>query len=322
MGRRVLLFCFTTLLAVKFISGQETGYGFGYQTIIIDNPAVAGCEGDGIMRLSYMNHYPGRNYNLQSFFVSYDSFFPLLHGGLGAYVLNDHLGGVVNDLRGGFSYSYHLQADRNIFLNAGLSASFFRRGININNIILPDQIDPLNGYSLPSGETIDIRGRTVLDVGTGFMLFAGRYFGGLSINHLTRPGIAASGSDAEKLHRKYTIHIAGSFNLDSKQVSSITPVISGELQGERITAGTGAVVKAGIISLSAVLVFNNNPDMNLRTGFAIQKGSAGIFYNYSFNIVSPDSLVPMSLMHQAGLSVSLNDVDKRKAIKTINFPYL
>ena len=192
MVRRVLFCIMAALPAYVFNAAQEAGYGIGYQTIMIDNPAIAGCESDGVMRLLYTNRYPGKNFDLQSFFVSYDAFIPGLHGGLGAFVSNDHTGGIVNDLRGGFSYSYHIQADRNIFIDAGLGASFFHRGINTADIILPDQLDPLSGNSLPSGEVLNIRGRTVFDIGTGIMVIAGRFFAGFSINHLDgNPGNAS-----------------------------------------------------------------------------------------------------------------------------------
>ena len=322
MVKRILLTIFGALPAFIFSLGQETDYGFDYQTIMIDNPAFAGSESDGIMRLSYMNHYPGKNFNLQSFFFSYDAFFPGLHGGLGAYVSNDYIGGIVNDLRGGFSYSYHLQADRNFFIDAGLGASFFHRGININNVILPDQIDPLNGYSQPSGEILSIRGRTVFDISTGVVIIAGRFFAGFSINHLAQPGLTSDGSDIERLLRKYSINAAGRFNLDRNQDLVLIPVILAEAQGDRISAGAGAAFEAGLLSLSSVFSTNNNQSMNIRTGFSVKKGVIKLIYNYTFNILSENSRQPFSLMHQAGLAVSLNNVDKRKIFKTINFPNL
>ncbi len=50
--------------------------GPGFQIIMMNNPAFSGSEGDGILRLSYLNFYPGNNYNLHSVYFSYDSYFP------------------------------------------------------------------------------------------------------------------------------------------------------------------------------------------------------------------------------------------------------
>ena len=46
------------------------------------------------------------------------------------YISNDYLGGIVNELRSGLSYTYFLQAGKDLYINAGLSASFFHRGFN------------------------------------------------------------------------------------------------------------------------------------------------------------------------------------------------
>lgn len=86
--------------------GQDTGYGPSYQTMLAGNPALAGAEGDGTLRLSYLNFYPGKGYNLNSFFVSYDSYIPAAHGGGGFWLSNDIQGSIINDLRGGLSYAY------------------------------------------------------------------------------------------------------------------------------------------------------------------------------------------------------------------------
>jgi hypothetical protein len=45
-----------------------------------------------------------------------------------------------------------------------------------------------------------------------------------------------------------------------------------------------------------------------------------IFYNYRFNISSGSSILPFSLLHQTGLAFRLQGVEKRNAIKTINYP--
>jgi type IX secretion system PorP/SprF family membrane protein len=315
----ILLF----LLAVNIGADcQESAYGPGYQTILINNPAFTGSESDGILRLSYLNYFPGNNYNLHSVFVSYDTYMPLIHGGAGFFLSDDYLGGIINDMRGGFSYSYHLQADKNIFINAGLSASFYHRGFNRNNIILPDQIDPLNGVVYTSGETIVNRGRTVLDIGAGFLLITGKFLGGFSMSHLAKPDLSGTGNSEERLQRKMTLNISAKFDINKNIRLAARPVFFSELQGDRITAGAGGSIESNIIAFSTMFMFNRAKDFDLQTGFSLKKGVVLVFYNYCFNIASGSRFLPISLLHQAGLAVSLNNVDKRKIIKTINFPKL
>ncbi len=155
----ILVFVFSVIC-----SGQETDSGPGYQMIMMNNPSFAGSEGEVLLRLSYLNYYPGNNYNLHSVYVSYDSYFSSLHGGAGIYISDDYQGGIINDIRGGLSYSYFIQAGKDIFINAGLSGSFYHRGFSFGNALFPDQIDPLAGIMYPTSEALASKGRTVFDI--------------------------------------------------------------------------------------------------------------------------------------------------------------
>lgn len=301
---------------------QETDYGSGYQTIMMTNPSFTGSEGDGILRLSYFNYYPGMNYDLHSFFVSYDSYFPVLHGGAGFYISNDYTGGIVNDIRGGFAYSYHLQAGKNIYINAGLGASFFYRGFRMSGIILPDQIDPLRGAVLQSAETLENKGHTAFDASAGFLLIAGRYTAGLSVGHLTEPDLSGYGSSVEKMRRKITLHLTGEFFNQGKMKIALRPMVYSMIQGNYFQAGSGAAFETSFFSLSSMLLISSSKDFDLQAGISLNKGPFFAFYNYCFNLVSGNSLLPASLFQHAGIGVSLNYVDKRNTIKTINFPEL
>jgi hypothetical protein len=73
------------VLASQVLLAQETSYSPGYQTVILNNPAFSGSESDGMLRLSYLNFYPGNNFNLNSFYVSYDAYVPAIHGGAGIF---------------------------------------------------------------------------------------------------------------------------------------------------------------------------------------------------------------------------------------------
>jgi type IX secretion system PorP/SprF family membrane protein len=304
------------------VSGQETNYSPGYQTIIMTNPAFTGSEGDGMLRLSYFNFYPGNNYDLHSVFLSYDTYMSVLHGGAGFYITDDYLGGIVNDLRGGFSYAYHLRAGEGTFINVGLESSFYHRGFNHNNIRLPDQIDPLNGFVFPSGEIIADRGRTVFDVSTGFLIISDRIYGGFSVNHLAEPDLSGSGSSIEKIKRKFSVQIAGNFDLSKNFNLAARPVLSAEIQNGHFIGGIGGAIENNAFSVNSVLIGNNTGSADIQTGISIKKGIILVFYNYRFNIVTGNKLLPLSLLHQTGVVFGLNNVDKRKTIKTINFPKL
>jgi type IX secretion system PorP/SprF family membrane protein len=316
---KIFLFIFISPL---YCFGQETDPGTGYQTMMINNPALSGSEGDGMVKLSYLNFYPGNNYNLHSVYFSYDSYFPVLHGGTGVYLSDNYLGGIVNDLKAGLSYSYFLQAGKDLFINAGLSASLYHRGYSFDKAVLPDQIDPLGVISIPSSEILTATGHTVLDIGAGFLFISEKVIGGFSISHLAEPSLATTDFSDERLRRKVLVHLAGDFPLAKTQNLKARPVAFLELQSGLISAGAGAVFESKYLAVNTVFLKDNGGNFNIQTGFSFKSGKVLVYYNYQFNIVSGNKLMPLSLLHQTGLAFSLNNVDKRKIIKTINFPKL
>ena len=322
MLRRLRYILFFIILFPVCCFGQDTDPGPGFQTMMMNNPSLAGSSGDDVLRLSYLNLYPGNNYNLHSVYLSYDSYYPVLHGGAGLYLTDDYLGGIINDFRGGLSYAYFLQAGKDLFINAGLSASIYHRGFNFSNAILPDQIDPLGGVSIPSSEVLASSGRTVFDIGAGFLFISGKFAGGFSVSHLAEPDLSATGLSTERLKRKLLVHVSGDFILNGTQNLRILPLTYFSLQNGFLTGGTGAAIQSKYLSINAVLLGDNGKNINFQAGFAFDAGRIRAYYDYRFNIVSENKLLPLSLLHQTGLVFSLNNVEKRNLIKTINFPKL
>ena len=321
LGRHTGIVLLIIILNIDCL-GQGADPGPGYQMLMTSNPALSGSEGNGVLRLSYLNYYPGNNYNLHSVYVSYDSYFSDLHGGAGIYVSDDYLGGIVNDLKVGFSYAYFLQAGKDFFINAGLSASIYHRGYNFDNAVLPDQIDPLVGVTGPSSEVLTGKGQNIFDLGVGFLLISGKFFGGFSISHLTEPDLSGTGLPDERLKRKLLLHLTGDFDIFKKNSLKVRPVTFLALQNGFLSAGAGAVLESNYLSVNAIMLGDSGGNMNIQTGFSINTGKLNIFYNYRFNIGSENKLMPFSLLHQTGLAFSLNSVDKKYIIKAIKFPKL
>jgi type IX secretion system PorP/SprF family membrane protein len=304
------------------LTGQEGMPGLNYQGTVISNPSVTGSSGKGMLQISYQNLYPGNSYNFHSVCFSYDSYFQSLHGGAGIYISDNYLGGIINDLKGGFSYSYMIRAGSDLYFSAGLSASFYHRGFNFSGAVLPDMIDPLEGSVYPSGESLASRGKTVFDVGTGFLFITGRIFGGLAINHLTEPDLGTASTVRNRIPRSLLIHGSGEVEISSAKRISLQPVGKIEISRELISEAGGIVLRSRYISINSVLLADNRRDIDLQAGFSINAGSFIVFYNYRFNIASGVNLMPVSLLHYTGIAFSLNNVDKRKIVRTINFPEL
>jgi hypothetical protein len=228
----------------------------------------------------------------------------------------------VNDFKGGLSYAYFLQAGKDLFINAGLSASVYHRGYNFNNVVLPEQIDIMGGVTYPASEPIARSGKSVLDLGAGLFVISGKIMGGFSISHLTEPDLAENGLANERVSRKFLIHLSGSFGVGDNQSIRIRPVTFLSLQQRYLSGAGGVVFETDYLSINTILLDDNSKNLNLQTGLSLKSGRVTFFYNYRFNIESGNSLLPFSLLHQAGLAISLNDVDKKSTIKTIKFPKL
>lgn len=320
MFKRLLSLFLLLIPGWAVIMGQETDHNPGYQSIMIDNPAFSGSEGDAKMRLSYLNLYPGNNYNFHSVYCSYDSYFPALHGGAGLYISDDYMGGIVNDLQGGFSYAYFLQAGKDLFINAGLSASFYNRRFNFEGAVLPDQIDPLGGITQITSQLLTSTGKTVFDVGAGFLFIAPKFFGGFSVSHLAEPDLSLAGNADEGLKRKWLLNITGDFPVNKEKNLKFRPTGYFEVQGSFVSAGAGTIFETNSLSANVILLGDNSENLNMQTGFSINAGKLSLYYNYRFNVLSANAMLPVSMLHQTGLAFSLNNVDKRKTIKTIKFP--
>ena len=135
--------------------------------------------------------------------------------------------------------------------------------------------------------------------------------------HQTRKSI-----NGEKLKRKYLLYFAGDLNINEALNLKIRPVTLMSLQGNYLSAGAGVVFESNYLSVNCIFMGNSNKNANIQTGFSIKAGRISFYYNYCFNIASANSLLPLSLFHQTGLALSLNNVNKRNSIKTINFPEL
>jgi hypothetical protein len=128
--------------------------------------------------------------------------------------------------------------------------------------------------------------------------------------------------EEEAIQRKLFIHLCGDFPLGKSEKLYARPVTYMSYQERFLVAGGGMSFEAEHLAINAIGMGDNSGNVNLQTGFSIMAGIVTFSYTYRFNIVSGNSLMPLSLLHQTGLAFSLYDVDKRKSIKTINFPKL
>jgi hypothetical protein len=148
------------------------------------------------------------------------------------------------------------------------------------------------------------------------------FSGGLAVMHLAEPDLARTSSEKELIRRRLFLHICGDFPVSRNSKFYLRPLVYMSYQVQSVNSGVGLSAENEYVGANLVCSGDNSGNTNLQTGFSVRAGFVRFFYAYRFNIISRNDLLPLSLLHQTGLAFSLNDVDKRKSIKTINFPKL
>ncbi len=309
------------LLSMASLSGQDTWYGSVSGMQMMYNPGYTGAGGVPSLNISAFSFLPGNGFGLRSFHASYDGYFSSLHGGAGIWITDDMLGDIMNDLRGGASYAYYFQAGRDVFITAGLTASVISRGIRTGSVILPDDIDPFRGIIGGGTEYISPAPVIRFDLGTGFTVSSGPWYGGVSLMHLTRPSLSDDELDHNRIDRLYTF--TGGVTLTPRK-KEISVVPSGALliQGERFTVYLGSEVSWR--ELSGAFSF-----WHVNGGFTSAGASAGwdvstikIILSYNYILAGGDSSFGGTAIVRAGAALSFGNVEKRRAIHIIKLPGL
>ncbi|MFZ2286007.1 MAG: PorP/SprF family type IX secretion system membrane protein [Bacteroidales bacterium] len=309
------------LFAMLSLNGQDTWYGSVSGMHLMYNPAWAGAAESPAVNISATSFLPGTGFGLKSVFASCDGFFNGIHGGAGVWISDDMLGDIMNDLRAGASYAYHFRAGRELYISAGLTASVVNRGIRTGAIILPDDIDPFRGITGGSAPYTAPANITRFDLGTGISLSAGRWYGGLSVMHLTQPSLGSDQQDHNRLKRLYTLNAGTSFT-PAGTAAVLNPSAAFLAQGGSTTVylGTELLWKGLMSGLSL---------WHLSHGFTAAETSLGwdadvvkLILSYSYILAGGDSLFKGTAIVKARLLFSFNNVEKRRVTHIIKLPLL
>ncbi|MBN2174310.1 MAG: type IX secretion system membrane protein PorP/SprF [Bacteroidales bacterium] len=202
--------------------GQDPSFSQYYANPMYLNPALAGTGECTRLIMNYRNQWPSIPGNYITYNVSADQYFEKLSGGVGIIANSDNAGsGILNTLRVGAIYAYHLQMSRNTQLNAGIEATFHQQRLNWEDLIYPDMINPITGSVDPalSGERPpDYNSVIVPDFSAGLLFgYMEKYFIGVAADHLSQPNLKYySNSEGNTLYIKYTVHAGAYLNLTSK----------------------------------------------------------------------------------------------------------
>ncbi|HOO65397.1 MAG: type IX secretion system membrane protein PorP/SprF [Bacteroidales bacterium] len=308
-------------LFMATLSGQDTWHGSLSGMHMMHNPGFAGVGGVQAVNISAFSFLPGNSFGLRSVHASYDGYFSAIHGGAGVWITDDMLGDILNDLKGGVSYSYHFRAGRRTYITAGLTASAISRGIRSGSVILPDDIDPFRGITGGGEGYAGPANVTRFDIGTGFTIASGPWYAGLSVMHLTRPALGDFDREDSRIHRLLTL--TGGIELNPGGGDFfIRPSAAFLAQGDeyRIYLGGESTWKG----LAAGVAM-----WHLTDGFTAVECSVGwddaalkIILSYSYILAGGDVSFGGTAIIKAGVSFAFGNVEKSRALHIIKLPLL
>ena len=271
---------FVSLLLITFFlsgtaSGQDSQFSQFYANPLFLNPSLAGADECMRIMAGYRNQWPALDNSFTTYALGADRRIDALSGGVGLTLMSDNAAGLVNTLRAGLIYSYHLKISRQATLNAGIEVVAHQQRLDWDELIFADMINTSTGQVLPAG-TAEVKpdNTSVLvpDFATGLMLgIGGKYYAGIAAHHLAQPDIDYYTSSGENpLYRKYTFHAGASFLLSESYYQN----------------------NRGSLYFSPNLMYQQQKSakqLNLGFNFTYYPITAGIWYRHNFT--NPDAFI-------------------------------
>lgn len=287
---------------------QDPIFSQFYAAPIYLNPAFTGSHNGYRTVMNVRSHpLPDVN-NISTFSASFDAMIPVLYGGLGFLATSDYIGNMLWGSNLSLTYAYHLQLNREWFVNFGAQAGYYRRDIRWSRLIFADPSQP------PPNEDW----KHALDFATGLLVYNDRFYGGLAFHHLNQPNISLFDND-HRLTLKHTLHAGMYINLEpSRRLNRqtynyfISPNIIFQGQDPFIRINYG--IYAGLDKVMAGVWFRQDlSDSNtlvFLVGIKMEKIQIGYSYDHSFSGFTN----AQHSVHEISLSWLLDRKDRTRMI--------
>ncbi len=294
---------FSFLLLLAFSSNglvavaQDAQFSQFYGNPLYLNPALAGNKICPRITLNYRNQWPSIPATFVTYSVSADRFVEAVNGGVGLMAVSDNAGGgILTNNALSAIYSYRLEINREMTLNAGFQATFQQVSLDWNRLIFESQ---LQNPAIPEPRPESLT-KMFPDFSAGFLLgFYYDYYFGIAAHHLTQPNISFydknSDSVENKQHMKITAHAGAIFNLqkssrflDPNRAPTISPNILFQQQGQsrQLNLGIYTTLYPITIGFWYRYAFNNSDAVITLLGFEYEKLKIGYTYDYTVSSLS------------------------------------
>jgi type IX secretion system PorP/SprF family membrane protein len=295
----VLLFAFCVIT-----KAQDPLFSQFYSMPLIMNPAFAGTTYAPRLSATYRNQWPihsdeGTAY--ATYAASYEQFVPAFNSGFGIMVLADEAGeGLLKTTNFTANYAYRISFNDEFNIRLGINAGFKQSSLDWDRLIFLDQLNPITGAVDPFGNpNISNEQRpqdlnsTVFDVGAGILAYTSKYYGGISLQHLTTPdeGFFKTNSGLlDGLPLRTSVHAGAEFIVKEgnkrNPTSFVSPNILFAKQGDQGQVNAGAYYNHGIAFAGGWYRYAfTNPDAFIIV-VGMQYDILKIGYSYDFTVGS------------------------------------
>jgi type IX secretion system PorP/SprF family membrane protein len=326
----IVLTVVTVILFNNEVKSQDPEFSQFYANPLYLNPALAGANICPRAVLNYRNQWPGLAKSFVTYNASYDQYINKIYGGIGVLVNVDNAGGgILKTTSASLMYAFSLRAAENLYINMAIEGSFYQKALNWNLLQFGDQIDPQQGFILPSAETPPDNTTVIFpDFGAGLAFgWKGILHGGVAVNHLTEPNMAFYNQNENKLPMKITGHVGVNINLDPESIGFaednvpkfyIAPNLLYQQQGEfhQLNAGVYIIRYPIVIGTWFRHNFENADAVIVLVGIDYKNLKIG----YSYDITLSKLKSNTGGAHEVTLGWQFNCIEKKRKIRAIKAP--
>ena len=291
------------------IQAQDPAFSQFFANRLFFNPSWAGVGNeDRRFFLNYRNQWPGIEKAFVTYSASYDQYVEPAHGGIGFRIMNDLQGGSdLSQLSISGIYSYHLQVNRRLTINAGFEAGYVQRQIKASEFVFEDNSESYGNdkHDFP-------------DFSVGLSAFSGNYYAGLSVAHILQPSLSDNPTSLTRLPMRIIAYAGGLIPVNDrkfgKEVVQLSPNLIYYQQGKfnQLNYGIEGLLNEQFL---AGLWLRQNFGVKFSSlifSFGYVTKNFSLRYSYDRQLSSPAVHLPIMGAHEISLIVTPSGEQKKK----------
>ncbi len=309
------------LSASRKAYGQDALFSQFYANPLYLNPAFAGAERCTRVIFNYRNQpFPSFG-TFSTYSFSADTYSESLSGGLGINLVHDRQAGLLSNTQAGLFYAWHGRLSREWYVNLGMQASWINFRMHTENLVFPDQYNPLGPGNNLSGETPgDAMSVHKADFSAGVLVYNEQFYAGAAVHHVNQPTIDIF-SDAT-LAPKYTLmagydYVPGGRRTGGERIS-FSPNLIAQSQSGFLRLNYGMYAHLNNLTAGVWLRHNLEHANSLIFTFGLKQVNYSIGYSYDYSLSGFSA--PGGGAHELGVLLNFNCKDPNTKYRILNCP--